>query len=168
VLDDENIQTLGLSKKVIKERWRRLKQPAIAQKIRRAYVQDGMPRESDPDAALYGAFLQEEDKARSNHLYQEIAQGRWPDMDFRDGRLPALAARMKARSFPQLMTPDERSAWQDYVKDKLVGQGDWLNLARFAERLSELEAENLDADKRGILKELGEYGDALKAKYELV
>jgi exonuclease I len=89
-------------------------------------------------------------------------------MDFRDGRLPALAARMKARSFPQLMTPDERSAWQDYVKDKLVGQGDWLNLARFAERLSELEAENLDADKRGILKELGEYGDALKAKYELV
>jgi exodeoxyribonuclease-1 len=145
-----------------------LKQPAIAQKIRRAYVQDGMPKEKDPDAALYGAFLQEEDKARSNHLYQEIAQGRWPDMDFRDGRLPALAARMKARSFPQMMTQDECAAWQDYVKGKLVGEGDWLNLVGFAQRLSELEAEDLPAGKREILKELGAYGVALKAKYELV
>lgn len=168
VLTEENIQALGISKKVIKERWRRLKQPAIAQKIRRAYVQDGMPKEKDPDAALYGAFLQEEDKARSNHLYQEISQGQWPDMDFRDARLPVLAARMKARSFPQMMTPDERAVWHDYVKDKLVGEGDWLNMAGFGQRLSELAAQDLDAEKRGILNELSAYGDALKAKYELI
>ncbi len=168
VLTEENIQALGISKKVIKERWRRLKQPAIAQKIRRAYVQDGMPKEKDPDAALYGAFLQEEDKARSNHLYQEISQGQWPDMDFRDARLPVLAARMKARSFPQMMTPDERAVWHDYVKDKLVAEGDWLNMAGFGRRLSELAAQDLDAKKRGILDELSAYGDALKAKYELI
>ncbi len=168
VLTDENVQALGLSKKIIKERWRRLKQPAIAQKVRRAYVQDGMPKEKDPDAALYGAFLQEEDKARSNHLYQEIAEGRWSDMDFRDGRLPALAARMKARSFPQMMTPDECAAWHDYVKEKLMGEGDWLNLAGFAQRLGELESDDLGASKREVLNELGAYGDALKTKYGLV
>ena len=167
VLTDENIQALGLSKKIIKERWRRLKQPAIAQKIRRAYVQDAMPREKDPDAALYSAFLQEEDKARANHLNQEVAQGRWSDMDFRDSRLPVLAARMKARSFPQLMTPDERDQWQDYVKDKLAGEGDWLNLAGFEQRLGELQVDDLSSDKRDILNELGAYGAALKAKYEL-
>ena len=131
-------------------------------------MQDGMPKEKDPDAALYGAFLQEEDKARSNHLYQEISQGQWPDMDFRDARLPVLAARMKARSFPQMMTPDERAVWHDYVKDKLVGEGDWLNMAGFGQRLSELAAQDLDAEKRGILDELSAYGDALKAKYELI
>ena len=33
---------------------------------------------------LHGAFIQEEDKARSNHLYAELAKGRWVDMDYRD------------------------------------------------------------------------------------
>ena len=45
MLTDENLQKLSLSTKVIKERWRRLKQPAL-QKVRRAYVQDGMQNEA--------------------------------------------------------------------------------------------------------------------------
>ena len=81
----------------------RLKQPALAKKVRRAYVQDGMKDESDPDAALYGAFLLDEDKARANHLYAEIEAGRWSNMDFRDQRLRVLATRMKARSFAHLL-----------------------------------------------------------------
>ena len=167
VLTDENQQQLGWSNKIIKERWRRLKQPAIAQKIRRAYVQDGMPSEKDPDAALYGAFLQEEDKARANHLYREIAAGRWPELDFLDGRLPSLAARMKARSFAHLMSADEREIWHEYVKDKLSGDGDWLNLTGFHERLNELAAEDLAPVQRALLQELDEYGAGLRTKYGL-
>ena len=100
VLTDENIEKLSLSKKVIKERWRRLNQPALSQKVRRAFVQNAMPQEKDAEAALYGAFIQEEDKARSNHLYAELAKGRWVDMDYRDARLPTLAGRMKRGPFP--------------------------------------------------------------------
>lgn len=167
VLTEENLQTLGLSKREIKERWRRLKQPALAQKIRRAYVQDGPPPEHDPDAALYGAFLQDEDKARAKHLYQEIAAGGFSTMDFRDGRLPTLAARMKARSFAHLMSADESAAWQEYVKDKLAGEGDWLNLAGFDQRLAALAAESLSDNKQRILGELGQYSAELKTKYGL-
>jgi len=167
VLTDENIEKLSLSKKVIKERWRRLNQPALSQKVRRAFVQDGMPQEKDADAALYGAFLQEEDKARSNHLYSELAEGRWADMDYRDARLPTLAARMKARSFPDLLAPQEADAWQEYVAEKLVGDGDWLNLSGFNQRLDELNGASLTADKQAVLNELRHYGVALKDKYGL-
>lgn len=167
VLTDENIQQLSLSKKLIKERWRRLKQPSLAQKVRRAYVQQGMPTEQDPDAALYGAFLQEEDKARANHLYQEIAQGKWPEMDFRDTRLAPLAARMKARSFADLMSGEEQADWQDYVKEKLVGSGDWLNLQGYDQRLDELATENRGDSASQVLSELREYGASLKTKYGL-
>ena len=170
VLSDENIEQLSLSKKVIKERWRRLNQPALSQKVRRAYVQDGMPQEKDADAALYGVFLQEEDKARSNHLYSELVEGRWVDMDYRDARLPTLAARMKARSFPDLLTPQEADAWREYVAEKLVGEGDWLNLSRFNQRLDELDElddASLVPDKQSVLSELRQYGGALKDKYGL-
>jgi exodeoxyribonuclease-1 len=167
VLTDENIEKLSLSKKIIKERWRRLNQPALSQKIRRAYVQDGMPQEKDADAALYGAFVQEEDKARSNHLYTELAEGRWADMDYRDARLPTLAARMKARSFPELLAPQEADAWREYVAEKLAGEGDWLNLSGFNQRLDELDDASLAPDKQSVLSELRQYGGALKDKYRL-
>ena len=52
VLTNENLEKLSLSPKLIKERWRRLTQPALAQKVRRAYVQGGMKNESDPDLSL--------------------------------------------------------------------------------------------------------------------
>ena len=165
VLTDENLKKLSLSTKVIKERWRRLKQPALAQKIRRAYVQEGMKIEQDPDAALYGAFMQEEDKARSNHLYQAIAEGDWPDMDFRDRRLGSLAARMKARSFPDLLASQETQAWREYVKEKLGSDGDWLNLNRFDQRLAELQTHALPEEKLSVLRQLRQHGEALRTKY---
>jgi hypothetical protein len=49
-----------------------------------------------------------------------------------------------------------------------MGEGDWLNLAGFAQRLGELESDDLGASKREVLNELGAYGDALKTKYGLV
>ena len=167
VLTDENLQKLALSPKVIKERWRRLKQPALAQKVRRAYVQEGHKIEQDADAALYGAFLQDEDKARSNHLYQAIAEGQWPDMDFRDRRLSTLVTRMKARSFAHLLQPQEVADWHEYVKEKLGSNGDWLNLEKFDERLSELQTQPLSEEKLAILAELQHHGDGLKTKYGL-
>ena len=168
VLTDENLEKLSLSPKLIKERWRRLKQPALAQKVRRAYVQDGMKNESDPDAALYGAFLLDEDKARSNHLYAEIEAGRWSNMDFRDQRLPVLATRMKARSFAHLLDVSEASDWHDYVREKLSSEGDWLNMSNFERRLGELEAQETSPERQAVLTELRQYGESLTKKYGLV
>jgi hypothetical protein len=65
------------------------------------------------------------------------------------------------------MSADESAAWHEYVKDKLAGEGDWLNLAGFDQRLAELAAENLSDNKQRILGELGQYGAELKTKYGL-
>jgi len=88
-------------------------------------------------------------------------------MDFRDARLATLAQRMKARSFPQMMAPQEQACWQDHVRDKLLGEGDWLNLAGFRQRLRELEGENLSTEKLAVLRELSQYGAELEAKYQV-
>jgi exonuclease I len=88
-------------------------------------------------------------------------------MDYRDARLPTLAARMKARSFPDLLAPDEADAWREYVAQKLVAKGDWLNLSGFNQRLDELNDVSLSADKQAVLNELRRYGVALQDKYGL-
>jgi exonuclease I len=88
-------------------------------------------------------------------------------MDFRDQRLPVLATRMKARSFTHLLDPAEAEDWHDYVKGKLSTEGDWLNIADFEHRLSELEALEIAPERHAVLAQLRQHGDALKAKYGL-
>ena len=88
-------------------------------------------------------------------------------MDYRDARLPTLAGRMKARSFPELLSPLEADAWREYVAEKLLGDGDWLNLSGFNQRLDELNDASLSADKQAVLTELRQYGVALRDKYGL-
>ena len=136
--------------------------------MRRAYVQDGTKDESDPDAALYGAFLLDEDKARANHLYAEIEAGRWSNMDFRDQRLRVLATRMKARSFAHLLDVSEASDWHEYVREKLSSEGDWLNMSNFERRVGELEAQETSPERQIVLAELRQYGESLTKKYSLV
>ena len=75
---------------------------------------------------------------------------------------------MKARSHPDLLDPEEQAQWQNFVAEKLYGDGDWLNLRRFHARLDELSV-TLDAEgevtKLGYMQQLREYGLALSERY---
>ena len=167
VLNEENMSRLGLSMREIKERARRLKQPGIAEKMRRVYLQGFPDKANDVDAGLYDGFLQEEDKARCNHLHKTIAEGEWQDMDFRDQRLQTLAQRMKARSYPEWMTEQDQGQWHEFVQEKLESDGDWLNLPKFYQRMAELEATELTAEKLGLLESLKQHGQRLQQRYAL-
>jgi exodeoxyribonuclease-1 len=167
VLDDENMSRLGLSLREIKERARRLKQPGIAAKIRRVYLQGFADKANDVDAGLYDGFLQEEDKARCNHLHNSIAEGEWQDMDFRDRRLQTLAQRMKARSYPEWMSEQDQGQWHEFVQEKLTEDGDWLNLPKYYQTIAELEATDLTPEKLGLLHSLKQYGLQLQQRYAL-
>jgi exodeoxyribonuclease-1 len=116
---------------------------------------------------LYDGFLQEEDKARCNHLHKTIAEGEWQDMDFRDQRVQTLAQRMKARSYPEWMTEQDQGQWHEFVQEKLVSEGDWLNLPKFYQRMAELEATELTAGKLGLLESLKQHGQQLQQRYAL-
>ncbi|MEQ8486028.1 MAG: exodeoxyribonuclease I [Pseudomonadales bacterium] len=166
VLDDENWQRLGLSRRDIKERHRRLRQPGVAQKLLRVYARAPAEPPVDPEAALYAGFIDDADRSRSQALQRALAEDRWQDLDFADERLRSLAVRLKARSFPQWLSEAEREDWQQFVRAKLgAEEAPWLTLRAYRARLAELEAEH--GGLPGVLADLAAHGDRLAAAYGL-
>jgi exodeoxyribonuclease-1 len=168
VLNEENIERLGVDLPGIKERARRLKKPGLADKIARVYAQRKNTSSPDPDAALYEGFLQDDDRSRCQSLHEELRAGRWQDVDFRDKRLHTLAARMKARSYPNMLDPQEVGDWRSFVADKLGGSGDWLSLEGLEGRIAELSAEeDLTAERHTLLQQLAEHAGDLRTRYQI-
>ena len=168
VLSEENQKRLEIDLKLAKERARRLKQPGVADKLQRAYLGTRPPTNDDVDASLYDGFLQDRDRSRCQSLHEALKKGQWQDMDYDDKRLPSLASRMKARSFTSLLEPEEFGPWRNFVTEKLVGEGAWMNLQKFDERLEELLSnEQLEADKFQVIRQLAEHSADLRLRYHL-
>jgi exodeoxyribonuclease-1 len=168
VLNEENQDRLGIDLKVAKERARRLKQPGITEKLMRVYKQGRMAPSVDPDAGLYDGFLQDQDRTRSAQLHEDLARGRWQDLEYGDGRLSVLATRMKARSFPGLLEPEDIASWREFVQQKLSNTGDWLNLETFENRTTELlNTPDKSEQDYQVLTNLLEHAAAVRTGYDL-
>jgi len=168
VLSEENCRFLDIDLKQIKENARRLRQPGLTEKISRAYQQRPQVVSEDPDAALYGSFLQDEDRSRCAYLHEELAQGRWREVDFNDPRLHILAQRMKARSFSELLDEQELSEWRNYLVDKLSGEGEWMTIEGFEARLNELSLnDQVMQDHYNVLQQLAEHAADIRTRYQL-
>ncbi|MFU8816781.1 MAG: exodeoxyribonuclease I [Pseudomonadales bacterium] len=166
VLDDENWSRLGFDRNAIRERQRRLKQPGIAQKLMRVFTRGRQEPAIDVEAALYDGFLHDADRSRCESLQRVLGTGGWQDLDFADPRLTELATRLKARSFPHLLSADEREAWHGFVRDKLgAAEAPWLNLARFRARLTELQSEH--GVSHPVLSGLAAHAERLEQEYRL-
>ena len=166
VLNDENLKRLDLNMRVIQKRWHKLRQPGLWKKISRIYERPPEPGGTlDADAALYGGFLRDDDRQRCAAFREQLGPAAWPSLPaFSDTRLATLAARLKARAFPQLLTPEEQGRWHAFVTDKLGAHDSaWLALPAFFARLAELEAETPSAAP--LLAELRAHGDALAHRY---
>jgi len=169
VLNEENWSRMGFDRRLVNEHARRLRKPGIAQRIMRVY-QDARPAEStDPDAALYDALLQDPDRNRCASFQAALAEGRFEELDFQDPRLSTLVRRLKARSFPELLQPEEAAEWREFVVAKLnAGEAPWRTLESFraeldAERARVAEAGDTRAER--ILAELATYGNSLAERY---
>ena len=68
VLSEENVSRLSLDMNLIKQRAKQLQQAGLAQKIANVYRQQQALEKSDPDAALYEGFLQDEDRTRCQYF----------------------------------------------------------------------------------------------------
>ncbi len=170
VLDEENWSRIGFRRKDAERRMRRLKQPGLAQKIARVYSGRSLANPDDPDAALYNAFLQDADRSRCTAFLESLKAGDWQDLDYQDKRLHVLAARLKARSFPERLSAAEQADWQTFVAAKLnADEADWLTLGRFMTEVRETRAalENEPATGRDLelLDELLAHGERLAARY---
>jgi exodeoxyribonuclease-1 len=171
VLTDENWSRIGFDKRQIKERQRRLAKPGIARKLMRVYGERRQDAAVDVEAALYDAFLQDQDRNRCVSFAREVEAGNWVDLDYVDGRLPPLVQRLKARSFAERLSEAERQEWHEFVRDKLTAaDAPWLTLSGLAERVAELREvvpEDAAAAERQsqLLSELSAYADGLQHKY---
>ena len=167
VVTDADAERLRFDRQLARQRMRRLKRPGIAQKIQRVYARGAAEPQVDVDAALYEGFLKDEDKARCESFNRELAEGRWRDLDYRDKRLKALAARLKARGFNDWLDAGEREAWRAWVRDKLGAEkAPWLTLRRFESDLEGLLA-SVTGRQREMLLELESYGRTLRTAYGL-
>ncbi len=170
VLDDASWSRIGARLRDVEKRQRRLKQPGLQQKIMRVFTGRTMDHVDDPDAALYDAFLQDADRSRCVSLLETVRQGGWCDLDFSDKRLHTLADRLKARSFSDRMSEEERRAWCNFVTAKLHATDvPWLALPAYFDVLdrlqTELEAQPATGTAREILTALTEHGRTLAERY---
>jgi exodeoxyribonuclease-1 len=170
VMDEENWSRIGFRKKDVDKRHRRLKKPGIAKKIMRVYQRPPQQGFADPDAALYDAFLQDADRSRCDAFLDGIRRGDWPELDFVDKRLHTLVARLKSRSFPDRVSPEEAAEWRQFVSRKLhAPEGPWLTLPAYFEALQIARAEALEQPASGreveLLDALISYGQMLERQY---
>ncbi len=174
VLNEENQHRLQIDLRQVKERARRLQRGGLADKVARAYHQSRPAASKDPDAGLYDGFLQDEDRSRCRFFHTEIAAARWPELDFNDPRLGVLAQRMKARSFPERLEAQDMQDWSGFVINKLEGQGDWLNLAEYEQKIEELTLDEINGGATGaqeqrlqLLRKLAEHALDLRHRYRI-
>ncbi len=167
VLDEENWARLGFDRKAIQERHRRLKQPGLTQKLMRVFTRPPREPAVDVEAALYEGFMGDADRSRCEALQRALGDGRWQDLDYADKRLVTLAARLKARCFPDLLTEMERADWRSFVREKLgASDAPWWNLSRFRARIDELQAETGGAHD-AVLAELAAHAARVEREYGL-
>jgi exodeoxyribonuclease-1 len=171
VLNDENWSRIGFDKRQIKENRRRLAKPGVVRKLMRVYGEHTQDAADDVEAALYDAFLQDQDRDRCRSFHDQVEAGAWVDLDYVDNRLAPLVGRLKARSFADRMTQDERREWHEFVSAKLgADDAPWLTLARFSERIStlrdQLPEDPVRAERQTrLMTELGEHAALLQQKY---
>ena len=168
VLTPENIDRLEIDMKIVEDRAKKLRQPGVGQKIASAFEHPNREANTDVDAALYEGFLQDEDRSRCLSFHQALERSEYPTLDFRDKRLTVLLERLKMRSFPEFASDQEKKDWSDWVGQKLLAEGDHLNLKKFQSEIEQLRKESLLPEKKHrLLDELLDYARKLTLKYQL-
>lgn len=137
---------------------------AIAAKVREVHRREPDAGPRDPERMLYGGgFFSDADvreMARLHGLTPQALAGEHPR--FQDARLPTLLFRMRARSWPETLTENEREDWDAWRFERLTDpeQGASVTIDAFEARLAELgEAHAEDPAKQQLLAELADWGE---------
>lgn len=100
---------------------------------------------TDPDLMLYsGGFFSGADRQLMNRLLslppRELGNPEWP---FRDPRLPQMLFRYRARNYPESLSPEEGSAWDQDRRARLVDGSDpqLFTLPDFRQAMQQLRTE---------------------------
>ena len=77
----------------------------------------------------------------------------------------SLSADLAQRDAEQRFDIDD---WRRFVEEKLTGEGDWMSLARFEERLEKITGErDLDEQQYQLIHRLAEHAMDIRVRYEI-
>lgn len=119
--------------------------------------------EKDVDECLYDNFFEDADKnalrvvraARPEELGEL-------DLQFKDHRLQTMLPLYKARNYPKNLTGEEREAWEQVRRRKLLSGGNQSLLAKYFARLQAVVAQGgLTGHQEYLIEELRLYAESI-------
>lgn len=119
--------------------------------------------EQSVDAALYDGFVGDRDKTSMSVVRAaESDEVAGLDMKFVDERLNKLLPLYIARNYPSSLSTEERTAWEAFRYQRLVGGGINSVATKFFTRLGELaNRPDLTGEQKYLLEELQLYGESI-------
>jgi len=160
---------LGIDAAAIEAKAERLRPlgPALAEKARQVFAGERALSPSDVDASLYDGFLADGDKALMSRIRTSPpAELAGFAERLRDPRMPELLFRYRARNHLDTLDATERSRWNDYRRQRLLGEASLgeQTLPQYTAQLDALAAEHADdAGKLALLQHLRDWGTHLQS-----
>jgi len=170
VLTDEAADRLGIDVPVAMERWERLRRnTSLVSRLRGVFAEKPeWGNVDDPDLQIYERFFPDEDKA-----VLEVIRNTEPEnlpklhVSAKDPRIPEMLRRYIGRNYPEMLDEEGRRRWKSFCASRILFPPipDVSDLGEYRKRLAAWkDNEDLDADKKPIIKALEEYGDYLEAE----
>ncbi len=126
-LEQQRMQELGIDMSIARQHWEKIhSQPDFMRRIASAMVSEQAPSvQIDPDFMIYsGGFFSDADKRLLQKVRQLDVQTLKQQFSaisaqFRDGRLPEMLFRYRARNFPSTLDATEQQRWQEFCRQRL-------------------------------------------------
>ncbi|MFC3549605.1 exodeoxyribonuclease I [Lysobacter cavernae] len=141
--------------------------PALVEKVRRVFSGQRERTPSDADASLYDGFIADGDMRLFTQVRTTPPQALGERaFGFRDARMPELLFRYRARNWPQMLSSDEHSRWNDYRRQRLCSESGLseYSFEHFHGEIAALRMAHAEAgDKQALLDQLEAWGRDLDA-----
>jgi exodeoxyribonuclease-1 len=171
-LREADLQRLCIDPVLVAQRAARLRTagPALAEKVRRVFVDERQRSPSDVDASLYDGFIGDADKRllADVRATPPAALGA-RTFGFRDPRLSELLFRYRARNWPETLDAAEQRRWDEYRRRRL-GPDSGLSEYSFdgfhAELTTLRSLHAADPAKLALLDQLQTWGDGIASSLD--
>ncbi|WP_251976949.1 exodeoxyribonuclease I [Salinicola avicenniae] len=156
---------LGLDRDLCERHWQALVQnPESATKAAMAFSEAPADPPRDPDLMLYsGGFFSPHDRQAMERVHATHPEALADTgFAFQDPRLEEMLFRLRARSYPETLSSEEKSQWEAYRWSRMNdAQSGALTLKEFAREIERLNQTSLEDRQRQILEELVMYVESI-------
>ncbi len=138
----------------------------LSTKLQTVFSEHTFAERHDPDHQLYsGGFFSDGDKRRMHNIRSQTPEtlGHFKQ-NFEDERLAEMLFRYRARNYPNSLSAEEHTRWEQYRHQRLTDTegGGSLTLTAYHAQLDDLQSKNtLTAGQQQILQQLRAYAQQL-------